>query len=124
MLVSGHVLLGGVQLVMPFSSFMRMRHFPALPAVPWCFRVLQVAAAFFKAEPAKGESLADEYKRYKDAENKLLHFQVEMKLPKGYVAPRAEGLASSSTPKKYGFSSYKTPAGYTGKDNKWDGKTG
>ena len=77
--------------------------------------------AFFKAEPAKGESLADEYKRYKDAENKLLHFQVEMKLPKGYVPPRAIGLRSTATAKKY---SYKTPSGYNSKAIKWDGKTG
>jgi len=67
--------------------------------------------------------MADEYKRYKDAENKLLHFQVEMKLPKSYVAPRAIGLASSA-PKKLKYSSYKTPAGYNPKKIKWNGKTG
>lgn len=88
--------------------------------------VVQVAEAFFKVEPAKGESLADECKRYKEAENKLLHFQVEMKLPEGYVPLRAISLHSSATGKAkstYNYS-YKTPAGFNPKDLKWDGKTG
>lgn len=80
----------------------------------------EVSEAFFKAAPAKGETIEEEYKRYKDAENKLLHFQIEMKLPSGYEAPRAAGLPAAAGAKKKTYSAPK----YTGPSPKWDGKTG